>query len=181
MSFYVIEIVMDHDQSNSQAEDRRKHRRFQSTAFLGVPLHLTPLPPFFGQPIDGQVMNLSAGGMSILIGETLPKQAKLFMELTFPNKKVFASTIIVRNVVRSKAGYLVGIEFLDLPQTLIYLFDQMAVDYSDCDDRITHNDSEICRSICSFIEVCDKPQKKVGLKPTDAMIQMKLSTIDHAA
>src|SRR5882672_7919378 len=99
--------------------ERRKYQRFSSTAFLGTPLHLTPVPPFFGSPIDGQVIDLSGGGMAVLIREVLPAKTKLFMELKFPGGMILSCTVSIRRTAACTGGYLTGIEFLDMPEAMV--------------------------------------------------------------
>ncbi len=158
--------------------ERRKYQRFSSTAFLGTPLHLTPVPPFFGSPIDGQVIDLSGGGMAVLIREAIPSKTKLFMELKFPSGAVLACHVAICRTAKSAGGFLTGIQFLDMPDAMAGQIDRMAQDYNDCDGRIAANAPEICRADCSFLSICEKPQKRAFLRNADNALHMKLKTVD---
>jgi len=145
-------------------DERREHARFQSNAFLGVPLFLTPLPPFFGSPIDGQVIDLSGGGMAVLIKEMLPIQTRMSMELKFPSGMILSCLVIARRTSACTGGFLTGLQFLDLPTDLVSKIDQMAQDYNECDKRIEINETPICINECAFFSICDKPQKRAMVR-----------------
>lgn len=159
--------------------EKRKYPRFRSTAFLGTPLLLKAVPPFFGQPIEGQVIDLSGGGMAILIREALPANAKMSMELTFPNKSMLACLVIVRRTTTCTGGFLTGIEFLGMPEPMVAQIDRMAHDYNACDARIMDKEeTEICQSDCSFMSICDKPQKLKTNQNLKKSIEMQLKPLE---
>jgi len=164
----------DRKDPSNHADDKRRHKRFRSTAFLGTPLLLTPLPPFFGLPLEGQVIDLSGGGMAVLINKELPANTKMHMELKFPKGAVLACHVMVRRTSGCTGGYLTGIEFLDLPEPMISQIDKMAQDYNACDDRIEREETPVCRPECNFFSVCDKSQKKAMDRNEDISILMKL-------
>jgi hypothetical protein len=167
-------------QSESSAAEKRKFERFRSTAFLGTPLTLKPLPPLFREPIEGQVIDLSGGGMAILISESLPASTTMQMELIFPNKVTLGCLVVVRRTSGCTGGYLTGIEFLDMPEGMIAKIDRMAHDYNACDGRIANQDEEedeICQPECSFMSVCDKPQK-LKTPPASRSIKMQLKPLE---
>lgn len=162
----------------SEAE-KRKFQRFRSTAFLGTPLLLKAVPPFFGEPIEGQVVDLSGGGMAILIKDALPANTKMKMELTFPNKIKLGCLVMVRRTSSCLGGYLTGIEFLDMPDEMINKIDRMANDCNACDARILDKEeTEICQLECSFMSICDKHQKLKPELTLNHAIEMQLKPLE---
>jgi hypothetical protein len=139
--------------------DRRKHKRFSATAFLHTPVYLSPLPPYFGHPVKGKLIDLSAGGLSVLIGEIIPQETFLSLILTFPDNSKIESIIKVRHAVPRGKGYLHGIEFLNPPAYMVEKIDKMSSDYIDCENRIQAAASEVCRMNCAFFTMCNKPQR----------------------
>jgi hypothetical protein len=160
-----------------EQHEKRQHPRFRSTAFLGTPIHLTPLPPFFGVPIEGQVIDLSGGGMAVLLGEALPAETKMSMELKFPSGLILACHVVARRTSACTGGFLTGIQFLDLPEKMVIQIDHMARDYNECDIRIENQVMPVCQTDCSFFSVCEKFQKRALVRSLDTTLQMKLKIV----
>ncbi len=158
--------------------DQRRFPRFQSSAFQGVPVRLKPLPPFFGEPTQGKLLDLSAGGMAILIEETIPKDAKLKLELTFPDHSILESNIRVCYSKAEKKEFLIGLEFLDIPDFMRNKISRMSEDFLGCENRIKKNAINICQLDCAFFSICDKHQKTKLEKELDITLQMKLNQIE---
>jgi|GEM_PF-5019978 len=154
-------------------DDRRKFLRFRSTVFSGIQVHLSPLPPFFGVNVDGILIDLSAGGMALQIPELIPDKTKLQLELMFPDHSVLRSNVNIRRVQKTKTGFLIGIEFLDLPDFMAKKINRMSRDFLDCESRIKARAASICLPECAFFSMCDKTQKKDLVKNMDASIHIK--------
>lgn len=139
--------------------ERRKHKRFAATAFLGMPVTLTPFPPYFGHAVSGELIDLSAGGLAILIDEIIPQSSVLNLSITFPNhSKLECVSRIVRVEARG-SKFLHGIEFDTLPTYWEEKIERMSTNYIDCENRIQNKAAEVCRSDCAFFNFCSKPQK----------------------
>ncbi|MCB4755921.1 MAG: PilZ domain-containing protein [Elusimicrobia bacterium] len=158
--------------------DSRRHPRFKSTAFRGVPVHLKPLPPYFGTPTEGHLVDLSAGGMAVLMGERIPTDTNLQMELTFPDHSVLGCKVRIRRAVPQKDLTLIGIEFLDLPDYMQAKITRMTKDFLDCDIRIKARVKDICQLDCAFFNICDKREKVRLTKKLDTALKMKLKPLD---
>lgn len=160
------------DSKGTLMNNRRRYKRFSATAFLNVPVDITPFPPFFGSSIKGKVIDLSAGGMAILIKEAIPMDRKLFLTLRFPDDTRLSCAVQVRYVMPREKRYLHGIEFLDLAPDMMQKIDRMSNNYIDCEYRIQAKAVKICTATCSFYSMCTKPQKKETL--TDPLVKLEL-------
>jgi hypothetical protein len=151
------------------SSERRKHTRFSATAFLNKPVYLTPLPPYFGHPVKGKLIDLSAGGMAILINEMIPQETMLNLKITFPDHSVIDSIVKVRRVAERGRSHLHGIEFLTLGAEMAEKIEKMSSDYINCETRIRSGQKEVCRTDCSFFTMCGKKEKLNPVVNVDAL------------
>jgi len=157
-----------------EPDDRRHHPRFRSTAFSGIPIRLKPLPPYFGDTLPGTLVDLSAGGMAIRIDEVIPEKTKLDMELIFPDRTVLKSKVNICRTAKKNKEYLIGIEFMGLPEFMKEKINKMSFDFLACEKRIKDKAAEICLAQCTFFNICDKPQKATLLKKMEVHLKLNL-------
>jgi hypothetical protein len=151
------------------SSDRRKHLRFSATAFLNRPVYLTPLPPYFGHPVKGKLIDLSAGGMAILINEMIPQETMLNLKITFPDHSMVDSIVKVRRVAEKGRSHLHGIEFLTLGAEMAEKIQKMSTDYINCESRIQQGLKEVCHTDCAFFTMCAKKEKLNPVVNVDAL------------
>jgi hypothetical protein len=151
------------------SSDRRKHPRFSATAFLNRPVYLTPLPPYFGHPVKGKLIDLSAGGMAILINEMIPQETMLNLKITFPDQSIIDSLVKVRRVSERGRSHVHGIEFLTLTPEMADKINRMSTDYINCENRIQSGSLEVCRTDCAFFTMCNKKEKVNPVVNVDAL------------
>ncbi len=144
---------------NNTTKERRRHKRFSATAFLNRTIHLWPLPPYFGHDIKGKLIDLSGGGISILIGELIPQGTFLNMKMTFPDHTVMESIVSTKHVFPRGKQFLHGFEFLTLTPLMAEKISKMSSDYIDCEARIKAQAKEVCLSNCAFFTMCNKEEK----------------------
>jgi c-di-GMP-binding flagellar brake protein YcgR len=149
--------------------ERRKHARFTATAFINRPVYLTPLPPYFGHPVKGKLIDLSAGGMAILINEMIPQETLLNLKITFPDHSAIDSIVKVRRVAERGRSHLHGIEFLTLPVEMAEKIQRMSSDYINCETRIQQGLKEVCQTDCAFFTMCGKKEKLNPVVNVDAL------------
>jgi PilZ domain len=159
--------------------NKRKYKRFSATAFLNKPVNLQPLPPFFGDPIKGHMIDLSAGGMAILMNEIIPQKTKLSIGITFPNQTPLQCKAEVKRVVPRGKKYLIGFEFLNLPTEWVDKIERMSTDYIDCESRIQKGETEVCETNCSFFSMCNKVQRREPLVEVDVALEMAFKMLDQ--
>jgi hypothetical protein len=151
------------------SSERRKHTRFSATAFLNRPVYLTPLPPYFGHPVKGKLIDLSAGGMAILINEMIPQETLLNLKITFPDHSVIDSIVKVRRVSEKGRSHVHGIEFLTLTADMAEKIEKMSSDYINCETRIHAGQKEVCHTNCAFFTMCGKKEKLNPVVNIDAL------------
>ena len=162
-------------------KNKRKHKRFRATAFLNMPVVLKPLPPFFGRTIHGRLIDLSAGGMALLIEELIPQKTKLSLTIGFPDRTELKTFVVVRHATLRGRAYIHGFEFINLPSYLENKIDNMSNDYIDCETRIQNKEKEVCRSDCAFYNLCAKPQKKEPvLLDVNMALELAFKTLDES-
>lgn len=118
-----------------------------------------PLPPYFGQEINGKLIDLSAGGISILIGELIPQGTFFNLKVTFPDNTAIESMVSAKYVYPRGKQFLHGFEFLTLSVGMADRLSKMSSDYIDCEARIQDHAKEICQSDCSYFNMCTKEEK----------------------
>jgi len=161
--------------------NRRKHPRFSATAFLDMPVILSPLPPFFGSVIKGTLIDLSAGGMALLMKEVIPAGTNLFLTVRFPDLTVMGCSIQVKRMMPRDNAYLHGIEFIDSSPEMQDRIEQMSRDYVDCESRIQMKKIDVCTQYCSFYAMCSKSHKKEQSLDPIVHLEMIFSTLEQTA
>jgi hypothetical protein len=162
---------------NAPKKERRKHRRFSATAFLNRAVHLFPLPLYFGHDIKGKLIDLSAGGISILIGELIPQGTFLNLKMTFPDHTVMESVVNAKYVFPRGKQFLHGFEFLTLSPQMAERIAKMSTDYIDCEARIKAEQKEICQSNCAFFTMCNKEEKMELVTEIETTLDLALQEI----
>ena len=154
--------------SENCTENRRKYARFSDRSLAGTAVRLTPLPPLFGENASGCLIDLSAGGMGIIIPDLIPKNVFLRMSMTLPDGFILESAVKVRRIVKQGEGhdYLHGVEFLSPSPEMIERIELMARDVLACNDRTKQQMKEICVASCALGQMCKRPQRvELNVRP----------------
>jgi hypothetical protein len=157
----------------SHQDERRKYLRFHDIFFGNAEVCLEPVPPLFGDSARGCLIDLSAGGMALLLTEVLPKNLLLKMTLTLPDGFVVDSVVRVCRISACGAtGFLHGIEFLNPCPEAAARIDLMAQDSITCSERIARGEPKVCQNTCSLIGVCKRIQCEAkSPKPVEMTFQ----------
>ena len=140
--------------------ERRKHHRFSATAFLNRPLTVTPLPPFIGKPAKGKLIDLSAGGLAMLINQIIPQGTRLKLTINFPDHTILEADTEVKHMIPRDRHYLHGLEFLSIGSAMVERIAKMSADYIDCEQRIHANSLNACVGAeCAFFTMCTKQER----------------------
>lgn len=151
------------------SNERRKHPRVAVMNDIVEPIVLRYAPrkgDEKGEPIPkclqtqpAVLVNLSAGGMS-LVTFLAPPHTKCFkMTLTIPGLDHMPVEGRVVRVVKKGDTYNVGIEFTKIAKKYQARISHMAEDDKDCQMRIALGLPEACVPNCRFHLLCSKPQK----------------------
>ena len=151
--------VLENNKEVTEQPERRKDRRFSDIRLLYLPLRLTPLPPFHGTPLQGNLINLSSGGMAFQAGEMMRLATRFTLQLSFPDRSVLEADVEIKRIVPKGKYFWVGLQFLNLPEYMERKVKQMSWDYLGCERRIQEDMDEVCRINCAFYAMCNKKQK----------------------
>jgi hypothetical protein len=151
------------EMETKQQEDRRKFPRFSDRILAGATVNLAPCPPLFGEAASGYLIDLSAGGMAILISDLIPKNIFLKMTMTLPDGFRIESVVTVRRIIKQghHNDFLHGMEFLNPSPEMITRIEMMAKDILACNQRTKEGSREICVSNCALTQICKRPQRIV--------------------
>lgn len=146
----------------TQQDERRKFPRFSDRSLAGAQVTLLPCPPLYGEAASGYLVDLSAGGMALLMSDLIPKNVLLKMQMTLPDGYQINSAITVRRVAKQSRGhsdYLHGIEFLSPSPEMIERIQVMAAAVLACNERTQKGIKEICQDTCILSQICKRPQR----------------------
>lgn len=158
--------------------NRRKHPRIAATAFLNTPVNVQPLEPFFGHCVKGQIIDLSSGGLALLMDELIPQGTRLALDIHFPDRSNVETTIQVIYALPKGRRFLHGMEFLSLPRIMADKIQNMSTDYIDCENRIRNAAEEICRTNCRFFSMCTKPQRNDPVFNVDVSLELAFKSLE---
>ncbi len=144
------------------SDERRKYRRFTDRSLAGVQIKITPCPPLYGEPASGILIDLSAGGMAIIMPDILPRNVFLKLKLVLPTGFLIESVVKVKHVLREgdNGDFLHGFEFLNPSPEMIEGIEKLADDILGCNDRFKAKAEKICLSECSLFSICRRPQRQ---------------------
>ncbi len=152
-----------------RTEERRKYKRFSAVSFAKAQIKLLPCPPLFGDPATGYLVDLSAGGMGLMLPDLIPRKIFLKMTLALPGAAAIKSVVSVRHVVKRGAYFLHGFEFLNPSPEVTDQIEKFTQDYLACEDRIRASAPEVCVEGCSFYAVCTKKQRRDSFREKPAV------------
>jgi len=145
----------------AEQQNRRKFPRFSDRSLAGAQVSLDLCAPFFGERVNGHLIDLSAGGMALLAPNLIPKKVFLKMSMTLPDGFSIESVITVRHVTKQKNhdDFLHGIEFMNLSPEMTERIQRMATEILACNDRTQRMASSICVQECTLNQICKRPQR----------------------
>lgn len=119
-----------------------------------------PLPPYIGKQVRGKLIDLSAGGMSLLIPQIIPLGTKLRLKLVFPDQTKLECDAEVRHMLPRDRSFLHGLQFDGLAADVSERIGKMSADYIDCEQRILNNHLSPCiGDKCAFFTMCSKQER----------------------
>ena len=157
--------------------ERRKHKRFSATAFLNLPVVLSPLPPYFDHAVKGKLIDLSAGGICLVMNELIPQGTFFNLNLKFPDHTILQTIVNAKHVMPRGKNFMHGFEFVTLSPLIAEKISNMSSDYIDCEARIQSEAKDPCRSNCAFFAMCTKPEKINLITEVDATLNLALKEI----
>jgi len=142
------------------SEDRRQHKRLPLMLSVATPIRIEMHSENFDGMLPGILVNLSAGGMAIIVFRHLPEETEIRFSLEFMGIKRDMTGHIVREEKKFSDTYMVGIKFDRVSKKLKEVVESMADDHDICQIRYVMKPSTACFPECSFKPLCARRIKK---------------------
>jgi hypothetical protein len=145
--------------------ERREHHRFPIAEGLTEPITIqfSPTEKVSSDHGSGRLpavlTNLSAGGMSLLLFVEPPHTKEILLSLELPGIKCCQVTARILRVQSKGDVYTVGIVFVKISKKDRHEINKLALDFNDCETRISLGLPEACVPDCCYNVLCSKPQK----------------------
>lgn len=140
-------------------QERRKHVRLPILHGILEPVEIefeTTQTKRISQPAI--LSDLSAGGMRIILFMEPPHTKELNMFLNLGGEHIHVKGKIAW--IRKKSEvYMIGISFTEISKENANKINNMALDYLDCDIKISLKLPDVCHEKCKAHILCNKPQK----------------------
>ena len=135
--------------------EKRKYLRLPIMYQIGEPIDMV----INGEMTQGVIIDLSAGGMSILGYANIMVNSEI--RLTIDIRSLKTKTITGRAIwTKAEANmYKTGIKFIEIEPVDFININRMGIDCNDCDTKILSGVRDICFSKCNFYRLCNKSQK----------------------
>ncbi|MCB4755422.1 MAG: PilZ domain-containing protein [Elusimicrobia bacterium] len=166
--------------------NRRKFKRFKIDRSVKVPIHIFPVMPFIGEPVEATIINLSAGGIGLAIEKwsaqgVFQRGSPLKIHFRLPGRPLQECRGIITHSFRTRdERYILGIRFIALDKGMVQDINQMAADNEFCDRRIKQDTTPWCVPICSFYHLCRKPiRHHVEMEFSGERLEITLQSIDE--
>ncbi len=141
-------------------KERRKNKRLRLTLSIVQPIRLELHSELHDERIPGILVNLSAGGMALIVFNHLPEDSKIELRLDFMGVRKKMRGKIVREEQKFGDVYMVGVQFEEESPKLRKVVEDMAEDNDICEVRYVVNPETACFPKCSFRALCGRKIKK---------------------
>lgn len=147
--------------------ERRRHFRFPLANGLMEPITIEFQPPDGGasKKVPAILTNLSAGGMSIVLFCEPPHTKEIDLALHLPGLHACRFTAKILRVHSKGDVYTLGLVFVKITKKDQSHINQLALDFNDCETRISLGLPEACVPTCCYHTLCSKPQKTLHWPP----------------
>ncbi len=151
-------------QSASSIEQRR-YVRFPILRFMDLKVILRLLVSVDSHEFEGTLENFSAGGVAIRIQQPLQEKSIMYVQVQMPHLCI-ACHGEIKHVKKKGAEYIIGIQFLDLPEELKHVILTMTKEYLACGEKIKKYLPNNCSSRCSVYAICHRVEKVYEQPPS---------------
>jgi len=133
--------------------NRRKYQRLPVIKNVAKEVFISTDKGFF----QGLIINLSAGGLLLLIYEDIPVGTSVCFVFDYPpleTDSIFGEIVRLKKtktMIREIAIKFTNINTLDSKK-----INRLAIDYTDCENKIVLGAKDVCRKECSYYNLCEK-------------------------
>src|SRR3989339_594804 len=117
------------------SEDRRVHKRLQLTLSIAQPIRLELHTDQYDGVMPGIMVNLSAGGMAIIVFQKLQMESKIEFNLKFMGIEQQVKGKVLRVEERTGNTFIVGIQFDKVIESMKDKLGSMVEDSDICEIR----------------------------------------------
>ncbi|MCL2144881.1 MAG: PilZ domain-containing protein [Endomicrobia bacterium] len=140
--------------------EKRKNRRMPIIKQFGEPV----MVHMEGKSVPGVILDLSTDGVSIISYAYISVASEVCITIDLPTLKT--KPMIGKVVWTMPKGdmWRMGI-YIEIMDTLdAKHINRMAIDFNDCENKISLGAPDVCAERCSYHQICEKPQKTAGDK-----------------
>ena len=136
--------------------NRRKYSRLPIIKNVAKELFISTDKGFF----KGLIINLSAGGLLLLMYADLPLGSQVCLLFDYPpleTEPIFGE--VVRATKTKALVREIAIKFTTISSADSKKINKLAHDYTDCENKITLGALDVCWKECSYYNFCEKKLK----------------------
>ncbi|MBN2408073.1 MAG: PilZ domain-containing protein [Elusimicrobia bacterium] len=141
-------------------KERRQSKRIPLGLSVAEPIRLELSTPKYEGAIPGVLVNISSGGIALLIFHEIPLGHEIEFGLGFLGLEEKVTGKVVREDKRHNETFIVGVEFTRRSPELKDMLEKMAEDNDICEFRVLTDIKNACFPECSFSKLCAKRIKK---------------------
>lgn len=136
--------------------EKRKHNRLPILHEMDEPIQIAIDNK---KSVPGVLVDLSAGGMSILAFASIPTGTEVNLSINVPGLKTDPLDGRVVWSIEKGEMWRTGIVFTKINPLDMRHINRLAFDSADCETKFKLGVTDICVEKCSYHPLCDKPVK----------------------
>ena len=136
--------------------NRRNHPRLPVIKNIAKEIFISTYKGFF----QGLIVNFSANGLLLLMYENIPVGTSVCFVFDYPpleTDSIFGE--IIRSEKTKSMLREVAIKFIKINTLDSKKINRLAIDYTDCENKIALGAKDVCIKKCSFYNLCEKKLK----------------------
>ncbi len=137
-------------------QNRRKYLRLPIIKNVAKEIFVSSDKGFF----KGLIINLSAGGLLLLMYVDLPVGTQICLLFDYPpleTDSIFGE--VVRSTETKAIVREIAIKFTTISNADAKTINKLAIDYNDCENKIILGALDVCSKDCSYFNFCEKKLK----------------------
>ncbi|MFA5778864.1 MAG: PilZ domain-containing protein [Elusimicrobiota bacterium] len=139
--------------------EKRKFKRFPVLYHLIKPVLIRTQDSKAGISSPAIMANLSAGGMALLTFSPLPVGKNILISFDLKDLKIDNVKSRVVRCENKEGSYIIGIQFINMPNDIAKKINKMADDFDSCETRILLGEKPVCKKGCDYFEHCQRVAK----------------------
>jgi hypothetical protein len=136
-------------------QEKRRHHRLPVLHEMDEPIQVS----LDNRRVPGILVDLSAGGMSLLTFSMIPVGTAVTLAIDVPGLKTQQLQGTVTWASAKAEMWRIGIVFTTIDPIDFRHINRMAFDCTDCDTKLALGVTDICIERCSYMPLCQKPVK----------------------